>query len=485
MLFNSFDYAIFLPIVFFVYWFLVQKSLKAQNLFLLVASYVFYGWWDYRFLSLIFISTIVDFVIGQKIANAEGLNRKRLFLRISLLANLGLLGFFKYYNFFVESWVGAFSTLGIDFAGSTINVILPVGISFYTFQTMSYSLDIYRGQLKPTNDFISFAAFVSFFPQLVAGPIERASNLLPQILNKRSFDLNEAKDGLRQILVGLFKKVVLADNLARFVNMAFGEYADLSGSTLLVGSIFFSFQIYADFSGYSDIAIGTARLFGVKLMTNFRYPFFSRSIPEFWRRWHISLNTWLNDYVFLPLSIRFRYWHKWGLLLAAWITFGLSGIWHGAGWNYIAFGLIHALYLTPTVLFGRLSGIGSKKLKKKDSLGGGFISLIGWGRMLFTFCLANISLIFFRARTIEDGWNYLAGIFDRSVFTLPQGIDTFPVLFLGLLIVGEWLQREREHMLDFTSIRVPVWLRWSIYYGIIFLLILFGGEPVDFIYFQF
>lgn len=486
MLFNSFEYAVFLPVVFLLYWFVVNKNLRLQNLLLLCASYLFYGWWDYRFLLLIFISTVVDFIIGQNIGSTNNFRLKRLLLRLSMLANLGLLGFFKYYNFFIESWVSAWGTLGVDFSGSnTLNIVLPVGISFYTFQTMSYSLDIYRGQLKPTKDFIAFGAFVSFFPQLVAGPIERASNLLPQILNRRVFNLDDAKDGLRQILLGLFKKVLVADTLAKIVEVTFNGDQSHSASTLAVGAICFSFQIYADFSGYSDIAIGTAKLFGVRLMTNFRFPFFSRSIPEFWRRWHISLYSWLNDYVFFPLNIRFRYWGKAGLLLAVWLTFGISGLWHGAGWNYVLFGIIQAVYLTPVVFFGKLKSISSKKLKKSDRMGSKRVILADFLKMVLTFILVNVSFIFFRAPTVAEGWDYLTGLFDMSLFSSPFLRTKRPFIFLFMMILMEWFQRDKEHALEWTNTRIPGWVRWSVYYAIIAMMFIFGGETQEFIYFQF
>ena len=302
MLFNSFEFLVFLPIVFVLYWFVVHRSLKLQNALVLVASYVFYGWWDWRFLSLIAISTVVDYVVGLKIHAASQPIRAKRWLWVSVVFNIGLLGFFKYYNFFVESWVQAFSELGYEISPYTLQIILPVGISFYTFQTMSYSLDIYKKQLEPTRDFIGFAAFVSFFPQLVAGPIERASHLLPQLLNARKFDYQRAVEGMRLILWGLFKKVVIADSLAPMVNDIFANYTIYSGGVLILGAVFFAFQIYGDFSGYSDIAIGVARLFGFDLMTNFKFPYFSRNIGEFWRRWHISLSTWFRDYVYIPLG---------------------------------------------------------------------------------------------------------------------------------------------------------------------------------------
>jgi D-alanyl-lipoteichoic acid acyltransferase DltB (MBOAT superfamily) len=348
MLFNSLDFAIFLPLVFVIYWFVLGKKLRLQNAFVLLASYVFYGWWDWRFLSLLVISTLVDYVVGRQMLIIKDGVKRKLLLILSLGVNLGMLGFFKYYNFFVESFTQAFTLFGQDLNPQTLKIILPVGISFYTFQTLSYSIDIYRRKLEPTRDFVAFSAFVSFFPQLVAGPIERASNLLPQFYTKRQFESSNAVDGLRQILWGLFKKMVIADRCAVFANEIFNNSADYSGFVLVLGAIFFAFQIYGDFSGYSDIAIGTARLFGFNLMQNFAFPYFSRDIAEFWRRWHISLSTWFRDYVYIPLG-----GSKGKAIIVlrnTLIVFVVSGFWHGANLTFIFWGLLNAIYFVPLLL---------------------------------------------------------------------------------------------------------------------------------------
>jgi len=348
MLFNSVDFAIFLPIVFVLYWFVTNKNLKLQNLLIVVASYLFYGWWDYRFLALILFSTVVDYTIGVQLSNEDKFARRKLLLWISILVNLGLLGFFKYYNFFLDNFITAFSFFGTPITGSSLNIILPVGISFYTFQTLSYTIDVYKRNLKPTHDFIAFSAFVSFFPQLVAGPIERASNLLPQFYVKRTFDYGKAVDGLRQILWGLFKKIVIADGCAQFANEIFNNSEMYNGSTLFLGALFFTFQIYGDFSGYSDIAIGTSRLFGFNLKQNFAFPYFSRDMAEFWRRWHISLSTWFRDYLYIPLG-----GSKGGTRMKirnTFIIFIVSGFWHGANWTFIVWGALNALYFLPLLL---------------------------------------------------------------------------------------------------------------------------------------
>jgi D-alanyl-lipoteichoic acid acyltransferase DltB (MBOAT superfamily) len=368
MLFNSLDFAVFLPLVFFLYWFAANKSLKIQNFFLVLASYVFYGWWDYRFLILIFVSTLVDYFAGLAISRARAIYKRRIYLGISIFINLGLLGFFKYYNFFIINFTRAFSFFGCAIQARTLNIILPVGISFYTFQTLSYTIDIYRNRLKPTKDFIAFSAFVSFFPQLVAGPIERAVRFLPCFYEKRVFDYNRAVNGLRLILWGLFKKVVIADNCARYVDLAFNNARDYNGSTLFLGVFFFAFQIYGDFSGYSDIASGTAGLFGFDLTVNFRYPYFSGNMAQFWRRWHISLSSWFKDYVYIPLGGSRGGWLS--RIRNIFIVFILSGLWHGAQWKFIIWGLLNALFVLPALL--------SSGHKQRQGEGGG---------MLFTFCL--------------------------------------------------------------------------------------------------
>ena len=375
MLFNSLDFAIFLPIVFLLYWFVAQKNLKFQNALIVVASYVFYGWWDWRFLSLIIFSTVVDYLIGQRLRTEDKQSKRKVLLWTSIVVNLGFLGFFKYYNFFLENFVDAFSLFGMQINANSLNIILPVGISFYTFQTLSYTIDLYRKKLEPTQDFMAFSAFVCFFPQLVAGPIERATNLLPQFYKKRTFEYHKAVDGMRQILWGLFKKVVIADNCAEFANQIFNNSADMNGSTLVLGAIFFTFQIYGDFSGYSDIAIGTSRLFGFDLKQNFATPYFSRDIAEFWRRWHISLSTWFRDYLYIPLGgSRGGTWIK---VRNTFAIFLVSGFWHGASWNFLFWGLYHGLFLIIERLF--LSNLLLKLPAFLSKLWTFFWVLIGWG----------------------------------------------------------------------------------------------------------
>ncbi|MDO6518267.1 MBOAT family O-acyltransferase [Zobellia uliginosa] len=480
MLFNSVDFAIFLPLVFFLYWFVFPKKLKLQNLLIVLASYAFYGWWDWRFLSLIAFSTIVDYSIGRALARENGLNKRNILLWTSILVNLGFLGFFKYYNFFLDSFTSAFSFFGQEISAHSLNIILPVGISFYTFQTLSYTIDVYRKQLEPTRDFIAFSAFVCFFPQLVAGPIERASHLLPQFYKKRVFDYSKAVDGMRQILWGLFKKIVIADNCAEYANEIFNNSGEYSGSTLLLGAFFFTFQIYGDFSGYSDIAIGTSRLFGFDLMKNFAFPYFSRDIAEFWRRWHISLSTWFRDYLYIPLGgSRGGTWMK---IRNIFIIFLVSGFWHGANWTFLAWGALNAIYFLPLMLSG----------KNRQN-----ITIVAQGKYLpnfkeilqigSTFLLTILAWVFFRAGNVAHALRYLVNIFDTTLFSQPQIFPTTLMTLLALFVITEWLQREKNHGLEIygSGLLKNRPIRWGAYIGIIAIIFSFGGSQQEFIYFQF
>ncbi len=483
MLFNSIDFAIFLPIVFVLYWFLTNKNLKLQNLLVVVSSYIFYGWWDWRFLILIVISTFTDFIIGIALSKQNSILHKKMLLLVSIFVNLGMLGFFKYYNFFVENFIAAFSFFGNPIQPNTLNIILPVGISFYTFQTLSYTIDVYRKKLEPTNDYIAFTAFVSFFPQLVAGPIERASNLLPQFYVKRTFNYDKAVDGMRQILWGLFKKVVIADNCAVFVNLIFNNSDSYAGSTLVLGVIFFAFQIYCDFSGYSDIAIGTARLFGFDLMRNFAFPYFSRDIAEFWRRWHISLSTWFRDYLYIPLG-----GSKGGVgmkIRNTFLIFVISGFWHGANWTFIIWGALNALYFIPLMLSN----------KNRDH-----IEIVAKGRylpdlwdtfkILVTFVLTLFAWIFFRAENVSHAVSYISSIFSISFFTIPafQGIGRSISLLLMILflVLVEWFGREKQFAIAEVGTNWAKAYRWSFYSLIVFFIGMFmQTDETPFIYFQF
>nr|WP_047419191.1 MBOAT family O-acyltransferase [Cellulophaga sp. Hel_I_12] len=475
MLFNSIAFLLFLPTVFLLYWFVFDKKLKQQNFLILVSSYVFYGWWDYRFLMLIAISTLVDYLIGLQLSKFNELLKRKALLWISMLFNLGVLGFFKYYNFFIESWLEALHAVGYATENNwTVHIILPIGISFYTFQTMSYTIDVYKKNLEPTKDLIAFASFVSFFPQLVAGPIERATNLLPQIINKRKFSYEQGVQGLRLILWGLFKKVVIADSLAPMVNEIFGNYQHLGSASLWMGAIYFAFQIYCDFSGYSDIAIGTSKLFGFELMSNFKFPYFSRNIAEFWRRWHISLSTWFRDYLYIPLGgSKFG---KWVSLRNIFIIFIVSGFWHGANWTFIVWGGIHALLYIPSFIFNS----NRKYLSSVVAENSWFPSIKELFQMTSTFIFVTMAWVFFRSDTIAIAYEYVLGMFTRYS---DAKVNLNGIIYLVVLLLSEWFLRKNER-----SFILPknLYFRYSIYVVLIIVVYSkFFNTENEFIYFQF
>jgi len=477
MLFNSLEFFIFLPIVFALYWLIGNKQIKQQNVLIAIASYVFYGWWDWRFLFLILFSSLVDYTIGLKLQSEDKPSKRKTLLWISICVNLGFLGFFKYYNFFVDSLVDSFTFFGGKLSINTLNIILPVGISFYTFQTLSYTIDVYNKKLEPTKDFFGFMAFVSFFPQLVAGPIERATNLLPQFYKKREFVYEQAVDGLRQVLWGLFKKVVIADNCATYANMIFNSQDDYSGSTLLLGAFFFAFQIYGDFSGYSDIAIGISRLFGFNLKRNFAFPYFSRDIAEFWRRWHISLSTWFRDYLYIPLG-----GSRGGLKMKirnTFIIFIVSGFWHGANWTFVVWGALNAIYFLPLLLLNK-----NRVNTNLVAEGKYFPTFKELFQMAITFFITLIAWIFFRADNVTDAFIYIKDIFSATLFSIPE---IFPLTILGLVVFFmfiEWLGRSGEYAIQNVDfMKKPI--RWSFYFLLIILIFSFTGEQQEFIYFQF
>lgn len=483
MLFNSFEYFLFFPIVFIVYWFVLNKQLKLQNAFLLLASYFFYGWWDWRFLSLIIFSSIVDYTIGLQMFNSENQKKRKLLLFASLLVNLGFLGVFKYYNFFIDGFNSMLDAAGMQVNMMSLNIILPVGISFYTFQTLSYTIDIYRKKLEPTKDVLQFFTYVAFFPQLVAGPIERATNLLPQFKISRQFDYDKAVDGTKQILWGFFKKVVIADSCAPIVNDIFTNYQELSPIMLILGAILFAFQIYGDFSGYSDIAIGTSRLLGFNLMQNFAFPYFSRNMGEFWRRWHISLSTWFRDYLYIPLG------GSRGTQLQSirniFIIFIVSGFWHGANWTFIVWGFLNALFIIPSFIAGS-----NRNYLEVVAKGNVFPTIKEFFQILFTFLLSCLAWIFFRAADVWEAADYIKRIFSFESFSFNElelaGFSEF-TWFLGplilLLLITEWFNRSRQYGLAFISKRI--YFRWGFYILLIMFLIQYWGSEQDFIYFQF
>ena len=482
MLFNSIDFAIFLPIIFILYWFVANKNLTIQNTLLLVASYFFYACWDWRFLFLLMFSTLLDYYTGLKMSESASFSNKRFWFWLSVVVNLGFLGIFKYYNFFADSFAAALSQFGLKVNPWMISVILPVGISFYTFHGLSYVIDIYKERIPAEKSFIDYAVFVSFFPLLVAGPIERATHLLPQIKSSRTFDYTKSVDGLRQILWGLFKKIVIADNCAEFANLFFNNHTDYSGSALLLGALFFTFQIYGDFSGYSDIALGTARLFGIELLQNFSFPYFSRDIAEFWRRWHISLSSWFRDYLYIPLGgSKGSTWLK---VRNTFIIFIVSGFWHGANWTFIIWGALNAVYFMPLLL----------TKNNRNNLG-----IVAHGRnlptmrevssMLVTFGLTVFAWIFFRAESVGHAFGYISGIFSPTLFKLPLFTGMLKalitMLFVGIFILIEWKGREEKYALAKLGLNWHRPVRYVFYYAIVVAIIWFSGKEQQFIYFQF
>lgn len=477
MLFNSLEFAVFLPVVFLLYWFVFGKNLKLQNLFVVVASYVFYGWWDWRFLFLIAFTSLCSYVIGLLIDRfREEPGKAKTVNVLNIVVNLLILGVFKYYDFFVTSFADVF--LGGRTEGLLLHVILPVGISFYTFQALSYSIDVYRGKIGPTKDVIQFFAYVSFFPQLVAGPIERATNLLPQFAKPRTFEYETGVDGMRQILWGLFKKMVIADNCAVYVDQVFSTYQSQAGSTLFLAAILFAFQIYGDFSGYSDIAIGTSKLFGIKLMRNVNVPYFSRDIAEFWRRWHISLTTWFRDYVYIPMGG--SRCSKAKIVRNTFVIFLLSGFWHGANWTFLAWGAYHALLFLPLILMGK-----NRRYRDTVAEGRWFPSLKEIGQLFMTFVLVVFGWIIFRSESMEQAWVICKRVLSPSILSIPEmsGITGFSIAICIMLVV-EWIQRDKPHPLDFG--RIPWWpVRAMAYFSIFFLILALGGHSENFIYFQF
>ena len=468
MLFTSIEFLVFLPVVFALYW-LLRRQVRWQNLLVVVASYVFYGWWDWRFLLLIAFTTVCSYLSGLLIGRGRW---RKTALWSNIIVNLAILGLFKYYDFFAAELA---TMLGCRGDSVMLHLILPVGISFYTFQALSYSIDIYRGKMGPTRDPIAFFAYVSFFPQLVAGPIERATNLLPQFQRARQFDYGMAVDGVRQMLWGFFKKVVVADNCAVYVDDIWNNINGESSLNLAMAAALFSIQIYCDFSGYSDIAIGCAKLFGIKLMHNFKVPYFSRDIAEFWRRWHISLTTWFRDYVYIPLGGSRT--SKAKVVRNTFIIFLISGLWHGANWTFILWGAFHALLFLPLILQG-------KNRKHTDT-----IAAKRWlptpkelGQMLLTFVLAALGWILFRSQSIWEAVNFYVGIVSGgwSGFNLPMRA----IMFVSLMLSVEWMQRNREHGLSMEGVRSGV-VRYACYLAVLTLIFVYGVFNETFIYFQF
>ena len=476
MLFNSIDFLFFLPVVFFLYWFVTPKNLNNQNRLLLLSSYFFYACWDYRFLFLLLFSTFLDYYTGIKMEESLNKRIRKIWLIISVGINLGFLGVFKYYDFFVLSFAEAGRNLGFDLHPATLNIILPVGISFYTFHGLSYVLDIYYDRIKAERNFVEYGVFVSFFPLLVAGPIERATHLLPQIKKNRTFRYAQAVQGVRQILWGLFKKVVIADNCAMFVDAVFPDYAHASTAQIILAVFLFSFQIYGDFSGYSDMATGVAKLFGIELLRNFNYPYFSRSIAEFWRRWHISLSSWFRDYLYIPLGGSRVSKSK--QVRNTFIIFLVSGFWHGANWTFIFWGLLHAIYIMPSILFS--TNRQNLEIIANDS---NWPSAKEWMQMIVTFCLSSFAWIFFRASSMQDAWGLISSI-GKTNGKIDQLSSAYPLASIAILLLFEWSNRKTN--IPFSNLKNK-WVRYLVYLIILFLIFMMGAfvNPRSFIYFQF
>jgi alginate O-acetyltransferase complex protein AlgI len=476
MLFNSFSFLVFLPLVFIIHWSVAKKNLSLQNGILLVASYFFYACWDYRFLFLLVFSTVLDYATGLKMAEAKDRRHKKKWFWLSVVINLALLGVFKYYNFFIVSFSELLVSIGFKPDFFTLQIILPIGISFYTFHGLSYVIDIYNDKIQPERNFSRYALFVSFFPLLVAGPIERATHLLPQLQRQRIFDYARAADGLKQILWGFFKKVVIADSCATYANMVFNNSETYSGSTHALAAVAFAFQIYCDFSGYSDIALGTARLFGIELLRNFNFPYFSRDIAEFWRRWHISLTSWFKDYLYIPLGGSRR--GLWITIRNTFIVFLVSGFWHGANWTFLAWGLLHAFYFLPLLVL-------QKNRNHLGDIAGNLPSIKQFLNIFITFILTTLAWIFFRSDTIGDAFRYMGKIFSGSLFSFPQVFPLVAVTLIIFLLIIEWTGRKNQYGIQTFLIRWPRFFRWSFYYCLLFFIHKYFDTGLSFIYFQF
>ena len=477
MLFNSITFLIFFTIFFLIYWFVANRNVKIQNLILLLGSYVFYSFTDWRFLSFLIGISALNYLLGVYIEQAT--KYKRFLMYIGLLQGIGGLAFFKYYNFFITSFNDVFHSLNVNLNLQTLNILIPLGISFFTFRTISYVLDVYNENIKATKDWVVFFNYVSFFPSILSGPIDKAILLVPQLEKKRAFNYNQATNGMRQILWGLFKKVVIADNCSVFVNEIFNNYTDYSGATLLLGAFFFTFQLYADFSGYSDMAIGFSRLLGFNITKNFDFPFFSQNIAEFWRKWHISLTSWLTEYVFTPLSFNFRNLGKLGLIIAIIINFTICGIWHGANWTYVLFGILHGCFFIPLILNGTLNR------KKKIAEGKRYPSIREFINMLSLFTLVTLTFILFRSENIGHAILYISDIFSYSLFLIPEIPSIKLIVLVIIFIFFEWLGREGEYAIENIFILYEKSVRWMIYTIFVVLILYYAGAEQPFLYFQF
>ena len=481
MAFNSFEFLLFFLFFYFLFWQVLGKNLKIQNLLLLSGSYFFYAWLNWKFLLLLIVSTSVCYAFGILIHKTPNEKKKTILVYVSIIQVLLVLFFFKYYNFFITSVHDFLSLFNINANIQTLTIIMPLGISFYSFRLISYMLDINNEKYEPTNDWVVFFNYASFFPCLIAGPIDRANNLIPQLENKRVFNYSQTVDGLRQIVWGMFKKIVIADSCSTITSQIFDNYQTYPGSSLLLAAFLYIIQIYADFSGYSDIAIGVSRLLGFSIPKNFNFPFFAQNIAEFWQRWHISLTSWMTEYIYTPLSFIFRRYKKQGILLSILINFILVGLWHGSKWTFIVFGLLHGLYFIPLILSGTLN--------KKNKHEMGLKMLFG---ILKTFTIVMLTAIIFKCETIAMAFQYYKILFSKSLLSFPlinSGyINLFIILvYILLMLLIEWFGREEQHGIANTFTKKTRLLRWSFY---IFLLLSiyyfsFVDKTQQFIYLQF
>ena len=484
MVFNSLPFILFFVIVFFVYWFPLKKNTKAQNVFLLVASYFFYGYADWKMLPLLMVATVVFYFLGIGISRSESEKKASWLRALGVVLGVGLLFYFKYLNFFIESFAHLFESIGLHTNWHTFNIVMPLGVSFFTFRLISYVIDVYNGEVEPTQDVVEFATYIAFFPCILSGPIDKPK-FISQLHSKREFKYDQAVDGMRQILWGLFKKMLVADNCAVYVDEVFSTYTEQSGSTLLLAAVFYSIQLYADVSGYSDMAIGIGKLLGFRITRNFNNPFFALNVADFWRRWHMSLTSWVTDYVFTPLNFQFRRWGKAGMILAIIINMMVVGLWHGANWTFVVFGLYHGLLFVPLIL----SGAFMKKTQLTiNRIGLPVLKDFGW--MLLTFALVTFGMIIPRAESIGQAWGYICGMIDKSLFSIPwlKTRDYYipKVVFSFIMLVVEWLQRGKEHGLELGYDRRYTWLRFLLYFTILIITWVYS-EPGEttFIYFQF
>lgn len=485
MIFNTFPFLLFIIAIFCIYYFVLNENTKRQNILLLIASYFFYGWANWKILPLLIITTIFYYFLGLKIERLKDDKKKNIYTTTGVLFGVGSLTYFKYSNFFITSFAQLFESIGLQTNLHTFDIILPFGISFYTFRLLSYIIDLNRGKYEATTDFVVFATYVAFFPCILSGPIDRPNTLIPQLKSKRIFNYDLAIDGFSQILWGLFKKMVVADNIALVTNEIWENYSLFSGSTLLLGAILYVFQIYADFSGYSDMAIGIAKILGFKVTINFKYPLFALNIADYWRRWHISLTSWLTDYVFMPLNVRWRDWGNLGMIFAIVTNFVLCGLWHGANWTFVLFGLYHGLLFIPLILNGTFA-----KKTKIHLTKFGMPKIKDFGKMVVTFTLVTFGLIIFRAESINQFINYIKHICSSSILSIPKIIGynnvtmLFSIVFIIIMITIEWQNKDKEYGLNISSMKYK-FARYSIYLFLLILVYYFGADASSFIYFKF